>query len=833
MIGYLDYKDILAEVFRDNDCIIEAPLAKLKGRKLGISFYEIIADLIYGYVKHHSVEMGIEEIKKKFNHHSIETLIVMPGVNIWMKKELLDAFWRMKHEWWKMQLFKDLYSRHADVEPDEFLAALQEISDTYIADSFMNFYVTQFYRGYLVKIFTERLKDTIIAPQNIGNQLSWLYCNSEIDAIMGNPVYFIYNGTEQIIHNIDYTKKKFYFYDLDKFATRVNLTVPQTRLCILSGLFKFLLDKELSKASKFLCASKDKVLEFKKNLRYEYDKRKQVFYDVLGRMRHLVSGNESGLQIAKTAAATFGFNKADVTHYYNLFFKSPVITSAGDVVIHPEKRSLSKTYVLDTSCKELITFYSLGYVDDELFYITNKCTDYTFSIKPPRADSLESDHCITEFLVPHLMKAIPKVWSLCSKPMDTLGETNFKMRLQNGTVIPLNVEPTSLKLFTLPGAKNSGAASFFGCLNEFCTALINEKTAVEIHKNCSLSANELLFNAYLTLLNDLKYIQLANNKVLVIGASFLNGGPSKFEEESILFLEMYKLGIIKGERFKPSNIEDINELTIARFSTIDSVTTDSDEEYESLNGSSPNDPRVEFYKSLKYFEEFTTVQRSLTLYQTESSIDKVLVTLSQIKSEIHKEELPEHNMLCSAMNDALSKHISVINLLSKLFNLGDFKYVNPENYSDYDTHQFDQCHKVISLSCHRALLANLIHAFISTETKRDLSILGKARKELPFNYQASPEVAAILKVVLTKFVVYQALQGHKYSYRHTLAAQIQRASVEDSLNNKLDITEIILNRLEFIDHLLKLCSYKPDYFQNLVALLTEAKIFLKRYFDQS
>ena len=833
MIGYLDYKDIMSDIFKDHDCVIEEPIAKLKGRKLGISFYEIIDDIIYDYVKQHSWEGALSSIKKKFVNHGIDTLFVMPGLKVTLQKDTLDAFWRIKHEWWKMELFKNLYSCQENTEGDSFLLALQDISDIYIVDAFTDFYATYHFKGFLVKIFTQQVKDSIVAPQMVGNQLLWLYDNSEVDAIMGNPTYFVYSGVDQLIKKVDYAQRKFYYYDLAKFAKCLNLTVNQTRSCINAAQMRFLLDEDLATSPKFLSASKNKVLEFKKNYREECEKRKKVFYETVEKMKAVLSGTETGMQLTKLISATLGLNKIDVTNYYNMFFKSPVITTKGEVLIYPEKRSLSKTFVLDTNCKELINFYSLGYVNDELFDLMNKCTNHTFSITPPRADSLESDCCITNFLLPHLKRSLTKVWMLCNKSMDQLTETTFNMRLQNGNLVPFTVEPEEIRLSTLYTANSHQHVSFYNCLNEFCTVLVKEESPVEIDRELSLSDNEMLFHAYLSLLQELKYINIKDEKVLVLGASLVKGGPSKFEEETILFFELFKLGIIKGDNFQPSNIENINKLTLERISGDATSFGGSEREEGSEDDTVTSDTQKEFLKALKNFEEFTTVQRSLTLYEIESSIDKVLVTFKQIKNQIYKERLANYKSLCMTMTEALSKKIHVINFLSKLFTLGDFKYVNPEKLTDYETHQFDQCLKLVSQTCYRALSASLLYVFMKTNTKHDLSIFDRAFRRLPFNYQGSPEVATIVKIVLTKFVVFKALEGEKYSYRHTLAAQIQRTSVEDSLDNKLNITDILLDRLAFIDHLVQICNYKKDSFEELIDSLLEARSFLQTYIDSS
>lgn len=134
MIGYLDLKDVFSEIFQDHNCVCEADITKLKGKKLGISFYEIINDLIVDVIKHNSWDNGLIEIRKKFDFYDIETLFVMPGLNISMGTNMQDAFWRIKHEWWKIELFKNLYETSRSNQADKFISSLSDIAEKYFFD---------------------------------------------------------------------------------------------------------------------------------------------------------------------------------------------------------------------------------------------------------------------------------------------------------------------------------------------------------------------------------------------------------------------------------------------------------------------------------------------------------------------------------------------------------------------------------------------------------------------------------------------------------------------------------------------------------------------------
>lgn len=833
MIGYLDLKDVLHEVFKDNNCICEDSILNLKGRKIGISFYEIINDLILDVVKQNNWEKGLKEIKKKFDFHGIETLFVIPGLNVFMGKEMQDAFWRIKHEWWKMELFKNLYESTKSSHTNKFEVALQEIAEIYFLDAVTGYYAIHHFRGFLVKTFREHMKDSIVAPQLVGNQILWLYNNDVIDAIMGNPTYFCYNSTDQIICNIDYENKKFYYYDLEKFAVKMNLTVPQARYCILGAYLKFMVDKNLNSKSKFLQASRDKVLEFKKNYKLEFENRKKIIYELFDKLRPVITGSETSMQITKIISTELALNKIDTGNFYNMIMKSPVLTSNGDFIIYPEKRSLSKVNILDITSKELVCFYSLGYIDDELFYLVNKCTNNTFSIKAPRADSVESDYVIMNFLAPHIQRSLYKVCLIANKTLEQMVETKFNMRLQNGDLVPLEVEPEDIRLMTLYTAKTHNNISFFNCLSEFCSVLVKKEHPHEIGKDLPLSENELLFHVYLSLLDELKYINLKDNKVLVLGASFVRCGHSKFEEETLLFFELLKLGLIKGKKFHPSNIENINRLTIQDLSICNSPNSDPQETGKDYEYDSQTQIQKDFYQALKIFEEFNTLQRALTLYQIESNIDKVLETMKCIKTALRKEKLSNYQIMCKTLDEEVSKHIHIITLLSKIFTMGNFNYVNPEKFTDYETHQFDQCLKMVSQTLYRKLSVDLTYAFLNTSSFCDMSILEKAFRRLPFNYLGSPEVSAVIKVVLTKYVAYKALSKFKFSYKLTLAAQIRRSNVEDSLDNKLNISAVLIDRVEFLNYLLKACSYKRDSFEEIIHSLTEAKSFIEEYIDNT
>lgn len=833
MIGYLDLKDVLAEIFQDNNCICEEDISNLKGRKLGISFYEIVSDLVLDIVKQGSWDKALAEIKKKFEYHDIDTLFVLPGTNISMGKDIQYAFWRIKHEWWKMELFKNLYENTKHKQIDKFKTAIQEISEIYLYDGFTGYFVFHHIRSYLVKTFKSFTKDSIVAPQIVGTQLAWLYDNAIVDAVMGNPTYFIYNTIDQIISNINHTKKKFSFYDLNKFAQALNLSVAQARMIILAVYIKFTLDKELSASPKFLSASRDRVLEFKKNYRLEIDKRKKVIYDVIEKMRPVITGTETSMQLTKIIATTLDLHKTDVANCYNMLMKSPVMTSEGELIIYPEKRSLSKTFILDTSCRELVCFYSMGYIDDDIFYLMNKTTDHTYSLSPPRADSMESDYCLTNFYVPVLQKALFKVFKVFNKSTIKLEDIIFQLRLQNGNPMPLHVEPEDIRLYTLYTAKSHNSISFYNCLNEFCSVLVKNEFPQEINHDLSLSENELLFYVHLSLLDELKYINLKESKVLVLGASFVKGGLSKFEDQTLLFFELLKLGLIKGQKLHPSNIENINKLTIQDLSVNNSSSRDSYELDKNSDKSDLTQIQKEFYQALRYFEELHAFQRSLTLYQIESNIDKVFETLKDIKNQLKYDNVENFQSLCSILDEAVSKNIHMITLISKLVILGEFKYINSQKLTDYETQQFDQCLKVVSNTFYRKLAVDLVYVFLSTNTRHDLSVLDKAFSRLPFNNIGSPEVAALIKIIFTKFVVYKALEPYKVPYKLALGEQIKRSVIEDSLNNEFDLTAALNDRIEFFDYLLQTCSYKQDAFKEVIENLTEAKLFLEHYITNS
>jgi len=482
--------------------------------------------------------------------------------------------------------------------------------------------------------------------------------------------------------------------------------------------------------------------------------------------------------------------------------------------------------------KEMLVYYSLGYIDDEIFTLINECTNHTLIIKPTRAVSLEADHCILNFYAPLLQESLYKILLITYGDNYKIEDQPFKLQFQGNKIIKLSLEEKKIQLWQIKGAKKLDKVSFYTCLKE-CSEHSSENDFIHrINIIDELDTNELLIHAFLSLLHRFKYINLEKNKISSLGTTFIKRGYFKFEKEIFLFFELLKLGFIKGDNFKPSNLEEIENIDIKGFTNSLVMSEKECIDFQHFPDEKfLNKKEKEFLKGLVNFHKMFCRRNKLSLYKIETSVDKIYESLSSVKVELRSLNLANYADVSREIDLYVVKNAFHIKILSKIAALSNYDYVNHSKLCDYDMYQFTEIVQYMALGLRHFLSSQLLYVFHKSNTKSKLSLLHKAFNKFPFSRLYAAECGALIKIIVIKSILYNFVKEKFGIVLHGILKEISCNHIASSYNLDNKYEQMISNSLIFVSTVIEFCKENLEQFSDIHSDLMICRELLVSYID--
>lgn len=830
MIGFLDFTDTLAEVFKDHDCINEGDMGLLKHRKVAIHIDNMSSIILNRTDSDGGIENSIRSARSMLKQFKVDTITVFNGINFGTNDDLHRNTLICSHLFWRLLSVKMMHDTATTKLNEQFLSIYKATFLISRSDSYIHYLTALYFSRMIMKVYKNNSYDHIVAPQLTNNQLAFMLAENDVDCIFTDPTAFIHDEVNQIICEFDEKNSKFLYFDINKLASKLKLSIPVLRKIILALQVYFILSPEFNKKTKHIEARLKPLPNLVENYQFEVDRRKAAVYKIIDMLKEKIRGTEKVIELMKILTTVLELDKTLVNSYLNALLRGPAINNKGEVTTFPEKRGLGKSFVVDISNKEFILYYSLGYIDDELFYLVNKCTDNILNIKPTRADSLEADYCIINFYSQQLQRALYKILLIAYGEDYKLENKVFRLKFQQQKFLDLKIEEKNIQLWTLKESKFE-KITFLTCITELCGVWVKKRAVDRFDASTSISENELLFHIFIHLLDDLMHIKLQNNSLLMLGAMLMKIGHSKFEEEIIIFLELVKLGLIKGDTFNPSNLENINKIDLPSFNQ-STVKSESEMSY-CLKESSElfNKSQKDFFEGVKNFKKMIHGYNTLTLYQIETSVDKIFESLFIIKKKLELLELPNYIDICRDMDIYLSTKVHSIKILSKMTTLSNYDYINHTKLCDFEVYQFTEIVQIIALGLRHSLSSQLLYTFHFNRPHISLDLLHRVHNRLPFSRYYAAECGALMKILVVKTLLCQFLEK-KFSVKLTDVTEelsVESVSASSSLGQRF--IQTLSNSFSFISLAIEFCKGNIPAFGNIHDDLVESKQMLADYMD--
>lgn len=831
MIGSLDYADILAEIFKDHDCVIEGDMSLLRHRKIAIHIDDMCSIILSRSESNGSIETSIKSARNMFKSFQIDTVTVFSGINFGTNDQLHQNTLICSHLFWRLLSVKVMHDTASNELNKDFLECYNANFIITARDSYIHYLTALYFFRMIMKVYKNNNYDHIVAPQVTNNQIAFMLNENDVDCIFTDPTAFIYDGVDQIICDFDEKRGKFTYFDIQKLALKLGTTVILLRRVLLALQLYFVVSPLFNKKSKLIECRLKPLPNLLENYQIEIDKRKAIIYSLMDILKRSLRGGEKTIEFNRIVSATFELDKSQISSYYNTIMKSSVINSQGDVQVYPEKRALGRYFSIDISNKEFVRYYSLGYIDDELFNLVNGCTGNTLNIKPTRADSLEADYCIVNFYCHHLQKALYRIMQIAHRQEFDIGKRLFKLKFQSDKTINLDIQEEPMKLWAIKDSRISDRISFLSCINDLCKVWVNRGVVEELDTSIELSEKELLFHVYIHLLDDLMYVNLQNDSLLVLGSMLFKIEQSKFEEEIIIFFELIKLGLVKGDAYNPSNLENTDKLNIP---DLNQTTSKSETELSESFLTIPENLspiQKDFFEGVKVFNKMLQGKNSLTLYQVETTVDKIFESLFVVKKKLQQLNLPNYGSICGAMDHHLSSRVQYIKILSKMTTLSNYDYINHAQLCDFEVYQFTEIVQYITLGLRHSLSSQLLYTFHFSSTSNSLDLLHRVYNRLPFSRYYAAECGALMKIIIVKMILYQFLDTNFGIKLKDLLEEISIKHIAASFNLEARFTQILSNTFSFVSLAIEVCKGNLDAFIEMHDNLAESKQMLAVYME--
>lgn len=805
MIGYSDFKDTIKNLFEEHGCVFTEKVSVLKDKKLGIDLTSYMNQFLTDLMQDHSMQEILGKFDKNMKDNGINYLTVNMGVSPLYDSFYQETIWKHCQIYTKIHFFKILTQMHNAFAIQQ--TTLDNFSKLFLSDSLTNLvffrYMDLFISTELKKLGIKNLK----APQLIENQLVWMYHKDFVDCIYGSPIYFIYKDVSEVIYQINFSDGTFTYFDFDKLAAKMKISKEKLRRCLLGVLLFMMLNKEINSKNRLTQACNLSMPTFINNYDYWVKEQLELVKEVIEELSMKITDFETVESLCKVVAQKFNFNKEDVLAVKNLLMNAPVLTYKSDFQTYPLSDPAKHKFILDTSKKEVTVFFCLNYMADCLFSLVTECTSYSCFPSAYRADSKENGRVVANCSITYLNRYLYKMLMILHQKEENFKHLQFNIQTFNNEKHQVHPKPFKIELNSFKLQEIYDKIDFFDCLKEFEICLKNKREIDLLGEEAQLSQNESINTVYLSLLDEMGYIDIEQRKISPKGHQLLKAVSPKYQDKVLLFFEAIKHGTSEGWGFHETGAE----------------TPIKDK--EKLNLDYIN---AKFITSYQQFILIGSPQQNTSLYTLNANINKTFETMVSIRNKLFI-ELPKLNktVINNIVSETIRKQCHFISIAAQVFILSDESYYNESVLFDYECQQFGDCLINISKAFYNKICVDLLYIFCKTKTKKDIYVFEESFKQFPFNKLHSPDLGSMIKVILVKYLLYKEFKKLKFKYSEELKNELSYSSIEKMTEKKGLFERMLVDRIEFVKNLLSIVKGDRKEFGWLIDLLTGTQLLLE------
>lgn len=831
MYAIYEFKETLRELFIETASLVEEDISFLKNQKI------ILDDAFFlkSFTKISEIdefEYKIEELVSLFQKNGISFTVVQNGTMFAHEQQTLEVLKTTENAKWEL-LCRNYLPSMIDKEQDyhEYKDRLDE-ELTPLLQLLNHANPEEAGRGEQLRTVFQRLKvDHIRAPKIKENQMLWLYDHGFGSAIGSSPLMFIYPNVTQIISHFDFSKQKFYFYDLNEFAANMGST-PESLRHILFACFcsnvSHLSKNEKMRVQKFIETRETNRLRFSQGLmREDVKELKTKIQSIL----KLFEGKE--IQGDSASSSTLSeFLKLDKKKDFELikchFLSSQVLTDHADLICYPGKSPLAKKqYCFETNLKDLLVFYCMHSIPDSIISLLGANCKNSYVLPPGFVSNKSLQKFKGEYFLEFLAICLSKLGPLIGEKLDM----KYTLFVDSLTEIQLTVPDIGKKkdrlfeiwqsstfqsqtggfnqntkiesirssmstaqrseVMTMTCERHDILFSIYESIKNFQYKSHKSEKPTVVLSHFWFRASELSNFVILNLLEILGYLDMKTGKLSFITEQLVKIVPSEYIEESIILLELIRSSSFDGSGTSGfSSKSDSEETPEVHYQVSDSELKllFSKKELEKLKSikNVSADMESAYLKNRIISSNFSIIEKTAYEFWLQSNSDGL--------------DFDYLSVIRSALTISETKKIELISLF--------FLLANPEKetttHFDFRSEELLEKIELIKRSLNTVVQTNLTIAFLRTTTKRDFALISRTTEKLLFSKRYSSRTSAFIKQLIAKFLLYKEMKKKNFPGTKLMAKSLLNEGRDKSGENVSSIYPSLAKCHRLFDSFFKL-----------------------------
>jgi hypothetical protein len=830
MISVFDFEDALVRLFNQNKAKRETPIAKKAGRTF-YSTLTFISSKILLAKSPHLIAQNLEELVSSFRKHGLTLEIASNGLDNVDRRVMVGAMAKlawMRNRFFYFQMIASFRSKISE-EDQKFFKENSRIRELCFNTAFANYAHRIIWDKDMVAWFKNNSLKYWTAPQCASNQVLYWHSLNPKSLISCSPLTFLYSDLDYIVEDIDFETDKITELDIGLLASKLGMSKPMLRKCLLGALLCFSVDPFTKNSVSYVDSFAENSNNFEPTLFQSNEKKFNLLVSYVNQLKLQFTNDRIDESFARELASHTTLDVQDIDDHCGYYFNNIIMDKNFNAVSFPTSVTFkSSRYLLDDVEPRLIRLYFQGELLEEIIHFFSKIYNHTYILLFPKYDFVEYVYVHNVYYKEHFEWTLSKYTDI----FPTQNAIEFKFQYFDSAPVKLKVlAPKSS--FLIPITASATPVNLYSVIFNFYRAVqINEefKSIQQLDKK---PREDMLAYIHLVLLHQLKYIDLEKKKILVLAASLVKSGAEAWSEDLILIFEIIRHNllmddvIVNGESifknfdsFMNNNIFDeilfndnICSIFLKNLGGVEPITTKvykgseissesfmlGDSHMNSLNERLANSGdlfRIGLTKSLTVF--YRTIKEFQNSYQYFFNIDK-----SSIKADL---------ILNQSFDNFALKTLIVG---SRVFSFIKTDFIIPDLYA-IDMIQFKQILNAVQRSLCSVVNSSKIRFLYQSSYKLTENFLDSIKNSLPFRKNYSVDGGKLFKIIATRFLIYQALCLENDLFAKIYAKSFSTETLRNSYNIDFCLKDYFTRGKEFIDKLICFLACVREMSQSLI-----------------
>ena len=468
-------------------------------------------------------------------------------------------------------------------------------------------------------------------------------------------------------------------------------------------------------------------------------------------------------------------------------------------------------------------------ISGEIIFLLTKCHDHNLVFAAPKHDFVELRYAAEVYFKEHLEWALTQFLSMY--PPKHGDQFWFKYFSEEPIQLKISEE---IEEFSLPGYHLQTPPTILNFLKQFYLC-IQKNPHVKVSPNHAVSeVNDYLFEIVVIILHRLKYLNLHQQSIFIPAAALVKASPQELEEELILLFELIRHNLLlenlvvekypifmSFEKFTQNNKFDeilysdsLCQLLKSNFER-KAVTNIHSKSNSDLIGSSFDRQNQSESKSYSIFQERPEIlklglMKSLTIfYRAIKEFQYDYLDFYQLDTASLKADF----VLSRAFDEVLLHGLLIC---SRVFCFLVTDYSITDFYA-YDFYNFLPLVLTVQKSIRLIVDACKVRFYQGKLLEPGSNLHDRLEAKLPFRKNYSVDAGKLIKLILTKFIIFETLIRDRDPFAKILREQLSPAYLRAHFHIPFDMSAFLKKGKALIQAL--------SVFLTTIQHMSESKIY--------